>query len=154
MVMRRTTVSCILFVALSLLPLTTSQAQQPIHILQQALLGNETEDIAFVASGPLAGHIAVMDGYKVRGLPTKHNPAKPLFDVLQLGVEASPRGITYIDSSGLFALDDGVEMTKLFLTDEHGRPRGQRTIQYLNNFLPDYVEGLGYIPKGAKSFPD
>ena len=77
--MRRPTVSCVLFAALSLLPLTTSQAQQPIHTLQHALLGNSTEDIAFVASGPLAGNIAVMDGYEVRGVSTKHGPAKPLF---------------------------------------------------------------------------
>jgi uncharacterized protein YjiK len=151
--MRRSVVSYLLFAAFALVPLTTSQAQS-VKILQRALLGNDTEDITFVGNGPLAGNVAIMDGYEVRGLPVKGGGASELFDVRRLGIDIAPRGITYIESSRLFALDDGVQQTKLFLSDEHGQPKGTRTIQYLNNFLPDFLEGLGYIPKGAKSYPD
>lgn len=151
--MRQPIISCLIIAAFALLPLATSQAQS-VHILQHALLGNNTEDITFIGSGPLAGQIAIMDGYEVRGIRTKGGTAHNLFDVLRLGVDIGPRGITYVDSSGLFALVDGVQQTKLFMADDHGQPKGQRTIQYLNGYFPDFLEGLGYVPKNAKSFPD
>jgi uncharacterized protein YjiK len=151
--MRKSVSSCLIVAVFVLLALTTSQGQS-VHILQHALLSNSTEDITFVGSGPLAGQIAIMDGYEVRGLLTKGGAAHKLFDVRKLGIEIAPRGITYVESSGLFALVDGVQQTKLFMADDHGQPKGTRTVQYLNNFLPDFLEGLGYIPKSATSFPD
>jgi uncharacterized protein YjiK len=151
--MRKSAISCLVLAVFVLLPLTTSQGQS-VKILQRARLGNNTEDITFVGNGPLAGTVAILDGYEVRGLLPKGDGAHKLFDVRRLGIDVSPRGITYIESSGLFALVDGVQQTKLFLSDDHGKPRGTRTIQYLNNFLPDFLEGLAYIPKGAKLFPN
>src|SRR5215831_7511366 len=152
--MRRPTVSCLLFAALSLLPLTTSQGQQPIHTLQHARLGNNAEDITFISNGPLGGQIAIMDGYEVRGLLAKGGTAHKLFDVRRLGITFAPRGIAYISSGQFFALDDGIQQTKIFFADDRGRPKGTSTIQYLNGYFPDFLEGLSYIPKSAQSFPD
>lgn len=144
---------CLIIAAFALLPLTTSDAQS-VHILQHAILGNSTEDITFVGNGPLAGQVAIMDGYVVRGLLPKSAAAHALFDVRRLGIGIAPRGLTYVNSSHLFALNDGIQRTKLFLANDHGQPKGTRTIRYLNGYLPDFLEGLGYISENATSFPD
>lgn len=150
--MRRSVVSYLLFAAFALLPLTRSQAQS-IHILQHARLGNNTEDITFISNGPLAGQIAMMDGYEVRGILAKGGTAHKLFDVRRLGITFAPRGIAYVSSGQLFALDDGIQQTKIFFADDRGRPKGTSTIHYLNGYFPDFLEGLGYIPTNAQSFP-
>lgn len=151
--MRRSFVSYLLFAAFVLVPLTASQAQS-VKILQRARMGNNAEDITFINNGPLAGQIAIMDGYSVRGLQAKGGTAHKLFDVRRLGIDIAPRRIAYISSGQLFALDDGIQQTKLFFADDRGRPKGTSTIQYLNGYFPDFLEGLGYIPKNAQSFPD
>lgn len=131
---------------------------QSVKILQRSRLGNDAEDIAFIGSGPLSEKVAVMDGYDViavstqGGLCTVCGPRK-LFDVRRLGIKTAPRGIAYIESAGLFALNDPAQTTTLFLVDDHGQPKGTRTIQYLGGFSPTWLEGLAYIPKSSPVFP-
>ena len=148
--MRRSVVCYLLFAVLA--PLATSQAQS-IHILQRARLGNNTEDITFIGNGPLAGTIGVLDGSGVLGISPNHGKHE-LFNLRRLGVSFGANGLTYVKSSNLFALADGIQPTTLFLADDHGQSKGTRKIRYLDNFLPDWLEGLSYVPKKAQNFPD
>jgi uncharacterized protein YjiK len=99
-----------------------------------------------------------MDGYDVMAVSTQGpqcivcSPLK-LFDVRRLGINVAPRGIAYVESAGLFALNDPTQPTTLFFVDEHGHPKGTRTIQYLGGFSPGWLEGLAYIPKSSPLFP-
>ena len=150
--MRRHAVSCVVSAAISLLLLPTIHAQS-VKVLQRARLGNQTEDITYITNGPLAGNVALIDGYDVFGIHRGQKP-RTLFDVRELGIRVSPRGIVYMPSEDLFATDDGLEVSLLFLVDANGVPQGTRSIQYLNGFLPDFNEGLAYVPKNSSVFPD
>jgi uncharacterized protein YjiK len=150
--MRRNAVSCVVTAAFALLLLPTIHAQS-VKVLQRARLGNQTEDITYIPNGPLAGNVALIDGYDVFGIHRGQKP-RTLFDVRELGIRISPRGIAYMPSEDLFATNDGLEVSLLFLVDANGAPQGTRTIQYLNGFLPDFNEGLAYIPKSSGVFPD
>ena len=150
--MRRYAVSYAVTAVLSLLLLPTIHAQS-VKVLQRARLGNQTEDITYISNGPLSGNVALIDGYQVFGIHTGQKP-RTLFDVLDLGIRISPRGIVYMPPESLFATNDGFEVNTLFLIDGNGQPQGTRTIQYLNGFVPDFLEGLAYIPKSSALFPD
>lgn len=128
-------------------------------VLSRAQLGSYSEDIAFVASGPLKDKIVVMSGYEVFAISnTKKSKAEPLvklFDLRPGGLDLSPRGITYSESESLFITTNfDIQPTKLFLFDTQGQPRGTRTVQYLNGYVPAHQEGLAYLPSSSASFPD
>lgn len=130
---------------------------QTVTLLDRAKIGGYSEDITFVTNGPLANHIIVLDGYEVYGIPGQAHgkpPMRKLFDIKGLGTEIAPRGITYIESEKLFVLNDPRQPTKLFLFDHRGRGQGTRTIQYLNGYLPEHLEGMTYIPSSSAVFPD
>jgi uncharacterized protein YjiK len=145
------------FLILGLLSLTalaaTAASAQTVKVLQRKRLGNQTEDITFVSNGPLAGSVAILDGDQVGGIH-RGQRARGLFDLFELGIRVSPRGIVYMPSEALFAVNDGTEVSTLFLVDSHGQAEGTRTIQYLNGFIPDFLEGMAYIPPTSQSFPD
>jgi hypothetical protein len=128
-------------------------------VISRTQLGGYSEDITFVSSGPLQDQIIVMDGFDVYSLKnTKKNKGKPLvklFDLRSLGVDVNPRGITYIESEGLFVVTNlDIQPTKLFLFDPQGQSHGTRTVQYLNGYVPAHQEGLTYIPSSSPAFPD
>jgi hypothetical protein len=62
--------------------------------------------------------------------------------------------MAYIDSEKLYAMIDPGQRDRLFIADHKGKPKGTRTIQYLNGFFPVHVEGLAYIPESSPFFPD
>jgi len=137
---------------LTILAATHTFAQQ-VKVLQRARLGNQTEDITFVTNGPRADYVAIVDGFQVGGVHSGKRP-RSLFDLHALGIRVAPRGITYMASEELFSITDGLEVNTLFLADSRGRPEGTRPIQYLNGFVPDFLEGLAYIPENSAHFPD
>jgi len=126
---------------------------QTVKVLERKRLGNQTEDITFISNGPLAGSVAILDGDQVGGIH-RGQRARGLFDLFELGIRISPRGIVYMPSEALFAVNDPTQVSTLFLVDSHGQAEGTRTIQYMNGFLPDYLEGMAYIPPTSQSFPD
>src|SRR5262249_17855661 len=69
-------------------------------------------------------------------------------------IRISPRGIVYMPPEILYAVTDGTEVSTLFLVDSEGHAQGTRTVQYLNGFLPDFTEGMTYIPTSSQTFPD
>ena len=128
-------------------------------VLQHARIGGYSEDITFATSGPLKDNIVIADGYEVYAVPVASkekgkNPMVRLFDLKGLGIDVNPRGITYIESEGLFAVNDIGQRPTLFLFDSQGQARGTRTIQYLNGYLPGHLEGMSYIPPTSPVFPD
>ena len=118
------------------------------RIIARKRLGNTTEDIAAVSGGPLAQNFAVMDGYDVLAVPASSKVpgfTQKLFDVLALDVQAAPRGIAYLPSEGILIVNDITQPTKLFPVDLTGQPRKPRTVEYLNGFVPDQVEGIATL---------
>lgn len=134
-----------------------SATELRVTVLDRVRIGGYAEDITFVSTGPLANHIILVDGYDVYAIPGQghgNSPMRRLFDLRDLGIESVPTGITYIESERLFAVGVAQQPTTLFLVDHRGRPQGTRTIQYLNNYLPDRTEGLAYIPATSSVYPD
>jgi uncharacterized protein YjiK len=151
-----------------------------MQIIRRQRLGNDTEDITFLPGQLRSSIVAIMDGYDVLGLPLApvvppaivQSPvtrgslavqtapaiivrqAPKLFDVLGLKIKGGPRGITYADSQSLFVFNDPTQIDTLFLTDNQGQPRTTIVIQYANGDAPQEVEGLGYIPRTSRQFPD
>ena len=68
-------------------------------MVERKRLGNNSEAITAVHSGPLSGNIAIMDGTDVLVLPSEDEQedtqGQKLFSVLGLGVLSGPRGIAY-----------------------------------------------------------
>jgi hypothetical protein len=154
--LKRSTFAAILALAAMLCAAAAVNAQT---VISRNQIGSYSEDITFVSSGPLKDSIVVMDGYDVYAVKnTKKNKGEPmvkLFDLRPLGIDINPRGITYIESEGLFIVTNtDAQPTKLFLFDSQGQPRGTRTVQYLNGYTPGHLEGLTYIPASSPTFPD
>ncbi len=126
-------------------------------VVQRKRLGNNSEAIAGIHSGPLARNIAIMDGTDVRAFSNEglgNAPARKLFSVLGLAVNIEPRGIAYIDTQQRFVFDDPTQINTLFLSDNHGKAQGTINITRLGGFTPDHVEGLVSLPPTAASFPN
>lgn len=152
-----------------------------MQIIRRSRLGNDTEDITLLSSARTrGGSVAVMDGYDVLNVPSSpplttqpiteqssptttqsvvgaklgpiKQPVPRLFDVLGLGVKAGPRGITYVASRQQFVFNDPMQPA-LFFTDARGGPQSSVDIRFPKD-QPVAVEGLGYIPADAATFPD
>ncbi len=95
-------------------------------------------------------------GYEVHGVPVNaRSPEaiRKLFDLRQQ-ILGAPTGIAYIPSEQLFTVVNPFQPTELFLVDHRGVPRPPRPIQYLNDLVPDHIEGLAYVPPTSPHFPD
>ncbi|HKP87578.1 MAG TPA: hypothetical protein VJZ26_15870 [Blastocatellia bacterium] len=135
-----------------LLAATDAAAQR---VLKQAQIGGYSEDITYVTSGRLKDSIIMLDGYDVYAVPKKaRDPLEKLFDVKAPEIDTNPNGIAYIESEGLFAVNNVTQPTKLFFFDQNGAFKGSRPIKYLNGYAPQHMEGMGYIPPNSPTFPD
>src|SRR4051812_41638862 len=86
-------------------------------VITRARIGNNVEDVTYVTKGAYANHIVTLDGYEVYALPAAGNgnaPFKKLFDLRQLPIQIGPRGMAYVESEGLFVLQDPTQPDKLF----------------------------------------
>ncbi|HKG14037.1 MAG TPA: hypothetical protein VKB12_11875, partial [Pyrinomonadaceae bacterium] len=141
------------FAALSVLsPEASAQT-----VISRARIGNNVEDITFVTKGALSNHVVTLDGYEVYGLPASgggNAPFRKLFDLRQLPINIAPRGLAYVESEGLFVLQEPTQPDKLFFVDHKGDLQSTRTIQYLGGFEPLQLEGLAYVPADSPSFAD
>jgi hypothetical protein len=140
--------------------LLTALASHAQTVVSRARIGGYTEDITFVSSGILKDNIVMLNGFEAYGAPiakkTKDKePLVKLFDLKFPEFDVFPNGITYVESEGLFFLNQFDKPTKLFLVDQTGAFKGTRTIQYLNSsYRPAHMEGLAYIPASSPIFPD
>jgi hypothetical protein len=138
-----------------------AQSKKPgkgaVQVLKRAKLGTTIEDLAYISSGPFAKHIALIDGYEVRGFPvatSSDRAIRTFFSLLDMDINTPPRGIAYIETERLFAFLDVTDSTKLRLTDHLGHAQATRTLQYLGGEIPAWVEGLEYLPPTAALYPD
>lgn len=128
-------------------------------VVTRARIGGYAEDMTFVASGNLKDSIVLLEGTDLYRVPypkkPKGDPATHLADLRKAGIDAQSRGIAYVESEGLFALNgDTGKRQRLFLVDSGGTLRDTRAVQYLGGYVPEHVEGLGYIPASSPSFAD
>lgn len=126
-------------------------------VLERTRLGNNTEDMSFVGKGPLANHIVMMDGCDVMAFPGQGRGrarARTLFDVCETGITSTPRSIAYIDSERHFAFVEPNRVTTLIITDHRGNLVEEREMVMASDFVPQYPEGLAYLPEDAPLFPD
>src|SRR4051812_30358254 len=149
-------VAFVLLLAATALSLSAPEASAQT-VLSRARLGNNVEDVTYVTKGALANHVVTLDGYEVYGLPASGNgnaPFKKLFDLRSLPINIGPRGLAYVESEGLFVLQEPSQPDKLFFVDHKGKLQSTRTIQYLGGFVPVQLEGLAYVPADSPSFAD
>lgn len=129
-------------------------------VVSRARLGNMIEDITFVSNGRLANNLAFANGEELLLAPL-HAPGGPkappaltkLFDFRSTPMTNGPRGIVYIPSQKLFAFhsaNSGV----LYFVDENGVYRGSRTMVFPGGAVPIYLEGMDYLPKSCRAYPD
>lgn len=127
-------------------------------VVSHTRIGGYSEDIAFVTSGHLKGNIVLIDGYEVFAVENAKKPKGAmvkLFDVKIPEIDIRPNGIAYVESEGLFVINDVTHPTKLFSFDQQGKFKGTRPIQYLDSeYVPQHMEGLAYIPSSSPIFPD
>jgi hypothetical protein len=141
----------------TLAPIVTNAQLARVPVESRARIGGYSEDLTFVKSGPLKDHLVLLEGYELYKVPikkkdgafTKHcGISIPEFDQF-------PNGITFIESEGLFAINNAPYPDQLFLFDQSCAYKGTRKIQYLNsNYRPQHLEGLAYIPTSSPRFPD
>jgi hypothetical protein len=120
--------------------------------LTRKQLGNATEGMTYVRTGPMAGTVVVLDSYQV--LAVKENSTRRLFSTVPLPVNVGPRGITFIENEQKFVLDDATQVNTLFLADPRGRLVGTLPINYLNGYVPDWIEGLAWLPGSSTLYPN
>lgn len=127
-------------------------------VVARATVGGYAEDITFINSGPLKNTMAIMANYGIYTVPIKNKNSGPfskLCDFKHPDLNQRPTGITYIESEGLFAVNQASIPDKLFIFDQTCALTGSRTIQYLNpSYRPAHMEGLAYIPTSSPNFPD
>lgn len=134
-------------------------AVMPQTVVQRVLLGNSVEGIAYIPTGPLAGHIVIIDNNQLIAFPAEgrgNAPWRVLFKFDPLGLVPAPRGVTYIASEHLLVFTDPVRSaTSTFtLTDFRGSPKGTIVFTWPEDFLvgAPYVEGAAWIPLDAPRY--
>lgn len=144
--------SLFLFTVIALLPLKAS-AQT---VVNRARIGGYAEDIAFVTSGSLKDQVVMIDGNELYSATLGKKGA--LSKVCKLDhpeLDQFINGFTFVESEGLFVMNNDPHPNKLYFFDQACGFKGTRPIQYLNsNYRPAHIEGMAYIPASAPVFPD
>ena len=127
-------------------------------VVSRTRVGNFPEGSAYVSTGTLAGNIVVLDGQDVFAFPLVKPRKGPgfakAFDLKRLPIVGHPNGVAYIPQDKTFVFTEGWSPTTLFLSDATGKSLGTITVQYLNGWLPTWIEGIAYIPPDSPIYPD
>jgi len=126
-------------------------------VIGRSRIGGYSEDITYVSGGRLKGNIIILDGFEVFSVENAKRPKggmTRLFDVKIPDINIRPNGITYVESEGLFAMNDATQPKRLFFFDDKGEFKGTRNIHYPGSYVPQHMEGLAYIPSSSPTFPD
>lgn len=129
-------------------------------VVSRSRVGGYAEDITFVPSGPLKGHLVMLNGYELYAVEVskKEKGKDPLFKLCEVKIpefDQFPNGFTYVESEGLFFMNQSTDPTKLYLFDQTCTFKGTRPIQYLNSaYRPGHMEGMAHIPSSSPAFPD
>jgi hypothetical protein len=126
-------------------------------ITRRARLGNDTEGLTFIASGPKSNSLIVLDGYSLlrfAGEANGNGGYKLFADLKGTGTIAGPRGVASVTAENIFVFNDPTQPTRLFAVDSKGNPLPARTVTYPTADIPNGTEGLYYLPPDSPHFPD
>ena len=140
-------------IALALFSITSADAQT---VVSRARTGGYAEDITYVTSGTLKDQIVMTNGYELYAVPVgKKGTLTRLCRIDHPEMDQFVNGLTFVESEGLFVLNNAPHPDRLFLFDQNCVSKGTRRIQYLNsNYRPEHLEGMAYIPQSSSLFPD
>lgn len=132
-------------------------------VVKRMRLGNLVEGMAYVSSGPLAGHVVIIDGRQLIAFPAEARGQaqwRKLFDFSALGISTRPIGVGYIASERLLIFSGNVigitpPTATFYLSDHLGRPHGTISFTWPADFVAGfpYVEGVTWVPLGATRYP-
>src|SRR5687767_13924539 len=129
-------------------------------VVSRSRVGGYAEDITFVSSGPLKGHVVMLNGYEIYAVDVakKEKGKAPLSGLCEVKIpefDQFPNGFTYVESEGLFFMNQSTDPNRLYLFDQTCAFKGTRPIQYLNSaYRPGHMEGMTHIPSSSPVFPD
>lgn len=125
-------------------------------VVSRARTGGYAEDIAFVTSGALKDQVVMTNGYELYATPiAKKGELTRICRVDHPEFDQFVNGFTFVESEGLFVMNNAPHPDKLYFFDQTCASKGTRTIQYLNNsYRPGHLEGMTYIPTSSPIFPD
>lgn len=125
-------------------------------VVSRARIGGYAEDITYVRSGALKDQIAMMNGYELYAVSlSKKGTLTRICKVDNPEIDQFATGFTFVESEGLFVMNNPPHPNKLYFFDQTCAVKGTRTIQYLDsNYRPAHVEGMAYIPQSSPVFPD
>jgi hypothetical protein len=127
------------------------------RVVKEVVLTSYSEDITYIRNGPYAHHVAFLEDMKVVGYPASrlgNDSIKTLFDFSDVQPTFRPNGLAYIESERRFAVVTRSPLDKMMVFDANGRLESVRSIEYPEGYVPNFVEGLGYIPPEADRYPD
>lgn len=122
----------------------------------RARIGGYSEDITFVTSGPLKDQVVMMNGYELYATQiAKKGALTRVCRIDHPEFDQFVNGFTFVESEGLFVMNNAPHPNKLFFFDQNCASKGTRPIQYLNsNYRPAHLEGMAYLPASSPVFPD
>ena len=125
-------------------------------VVSRTRLGGYAEDIAYVSSGTLKDQVVMTDGYDLYAVSlAKKGVLTRICKIENPEIDDFARGFTFVESEGLFVMNNDPHPNKLYFFDQTCAVRGTRTIQYLNSsYRPEHLEGMAYIPASSPLFPD
>jgi hypothetical protein len=129
-------------------------------VVSRSKVGGYAEDVTFVSSGPLKGRLVMLNGYELYTVDVakKEKDKAPLSRLCEVKIpefDQFPNGFAYVESEGLFFMNQSTDPTKLYLFDRACAFKGTRPIQYLNGaYRPGHMEGMAHIPPNSPAFPD
>jgi hypothetical protein len=134
----------------------TSLLAGPPAVVKEIVLHVYSEDLTYVPTGPYARHVAFIENMKVRGYPVNsaNSGTATLFDLSGITPRIRPNGLAYIQSESKFAVVTRTTMDRMYIVDANGRLESTRPIGYPAGYVPEWVEGLGYIPPESIRYPD
>lgn len=125
-------------------------------VVSRARVGGYSEDITYVTSGTLKDQVVMTNGYELYAtLLSKKVALNRICRIDHPEMDQFVNGFTFVESEGLFVMNNAPHPNKLFWFDQTCASKGTRTIQYLNSsYRPQHIEGLAYIPASSPTFPD
>lgn len=120
-------------------------------------LGNNTEDVELITSGPNAGQVAVLDGWEVLAIPVStpsRTQPRLLFDVTDVPWAAFPSGMGYVPNEKVYVFGDQGSFDDLIVVDATGHQLPSRPINYLPGAPAVFAtEGIVYLNEDT-AFPN
>ena len=114
--------SLFLFILIVLLPLDASGQS----VVSRARIGGYAEDITFVTSGALKDQVAMMNGYELFATPMKKGALTRVCKIDNPEFDQFVNGFTFVESEGLFVMNNAPHPDKLYFFDQACGFKGTR----------------------------